>query len=192
MHGKDPLQEILPEHRVGQAPLLLHRQQGEPCRNRCGKEPLSASDRHPLVIDLDPEQTRTRRSLLEDEAAQLFVRQLLHFPPAERFHLLRQIEPAAERHQTGRCGFPFQVHRLARDRQPALHFRADRDEPEEPSQGVGEVAVVLVAAVVADLFPQEAAADAHGNGFAHSRTKVSMSDSSTIFMIRAYSASIIR
>lgn len=45
----------------------------------------------------------------------------------------------------------------------AGNFRAERNEPDMFGQGAGDIGIFFVPAVIADFFPQQAAADTDGD-----------------------------
>src|SRR5581483_11567509 len=111
-------------------------------------------------VDADPFHAAARRVLLEDVSRERLARELLDAGGGEPGHRRRVVGPRARRDEPGRVGVAFEPDRLARDPETELDLRADRDPLDERCQRVREEPVALVAAVPADLLPEETGADA--------------------------------
>jgi hypothetical protein len=113
-----------------------------------------------LAVDLDRGHPGAGGAALEDETAQLLDGERLQtfFCPGE--HPVRVVDAAPDREKTGILRIPDQAHRLPGDGKAVFHLRADGDPVEPAAEGVGDIAVVLMPAVIADVLPEQARADA--------------------------------
>jgi hypothetical protein len=77
------------------------------------------------------------------------------------------IDTRAGRYEAGGVGVTHQSHAFPGNGQAAFHFRANRHKLEIAAQRITKIAVQLMTAVIADLVPQKAAADADFDGWTH-------------------------
>lgn len=159
--NEDPLDEVLPEERIVQAAVLLDGEQRKTFHESPGEDPHPLLHGHAGVsVNLHRGHPGAGGSALEDEAAQILGGERLQpfFRPGE--HPVRVVDAGPDRNQTGVLRIPDEAHRLAGDGETVLHLRADGDPFKPAAKGVGDVTVVLMAAVVTDILPQQAGADA--------------------------------
>lgn len=159
--NEDPFDEVLPEERIVQAAVLLDGEQRKTFHKRPGEDPHPLLHGHAGVsVNLHRGHPGTGRSALEDESAQILGGERLQTFVRPGEHPVRVVDAGPDRDQTGVLRIPEEAHRLAGDGEAVFHLRADGDPLEPAAEGVGDVAVVLMAAVVADILPQQAGADA--------------------------------
>ncbi len=162
--GEHALDEVLPQPRVVEPALLLHRQVGPGGHQRGGVQPPPlAAGRPGMAVHPHPLHPAARRAALEDVAGDLLQLRGHAAPVVAEggggIHLRRV--PA---HRARRGGVPLQAQRGARHAQAHRNLGADRDELEPVAQRVGHEGVALVVAVPAHRLPQQATADAQADG----------------------------
>jgi len=171
--NEDPLDEILPERRILEAAILLHREEGKTGHEGGGEDPDTALDRHAAGnVNLDGGHAGTGGLALEDEATKRLLLQFLQLFRRPGLHSRRVIDAGADGNQAGRRRIAHEAHGLPGDRQAIFHFRTDGDIGKITSQGFGEVPVPLVAAVITDIPAKQTGADAdldlfHGSRLLH-------------------------
>ncbi len=114
MIGEDPLQEVLPQARIGEASLFFHRKvriatekgRGKQSGARLGREATSVIDPHPL-------QSATGRVLLEDVPAEFFLDQSSDALRGVSMHRLRVVGAALGHQQPELVAPAHQGQRLA-------------------------------------------------------------------------------
>jgi hypothetical protein len=115
-------------------------------------------------VDLDALEPAGGRGALQDVAAEPAAPELVHAPPGKLAHTYSVIGPARDAHQAWRGRVAHQPDRLARYAHADLHLGTDRHPRDVARQHAGDVGVLLVAAVVADLLAQQTGRDADPDG----------------------------
>ena len=159
--GKNPLYEIFPDIQIIETPLLLDRQKRKVPNKSIGKEPPTGLCRNSARIDLHPEKPGTGGPLLENKAAQVIFLQLPYRSLTVLAHPDREVDACPVGNKAGRRRVPFETHRLAWHRQPAADFGTYRYEVKKTTEGIGDIVIMLVTAVIADLFTQETGTDSN-------------------------------
>ena len=158
--GEHPLDEQLPQGRIPEPSFLLHGDQRETVHERLREHSGSDVRRDPVpAVDLDALHPGARRVFLADIAAKIQVLEVPQLPADPSLHFPGVIHPGPYGDQARTGGIPDKAHRLARRGKAAFRLGTDRHILDEPSQRFHEERIALVAAVVADPFPQQAGAD---------------------------------
>ena len=158
--NEDPFDEVPPEERIVQAAVLLDGKQRKTFHERPGEDPHPLLHGHAGVsVNLHRGHSGTGRSALEDESAQILGGERLQTFVRPGEHPVRVVDAGPDGDQTGVLRIPEEAHRLAGYGEAVFHLRADGDPLEPAAKGVGDVTVVLMAAVVTDILPQQAGAD---------------------------------
>ena len=159
--GEDARDEIVTEPRVGQAPFLFDGQERIGSHQPPGEESGAASRGHARVgIDLHALHAARWRRALENIAGEPEPAERAHPRARIGLHGLRQVRPALGGDEPWRRGVSHQTQRFAGSAQPQLHLGTHRHPREMPRQRAGDVAVLLMAAVVADGLAEKAGGDA--------------------------------
>ena len=133
---------------------------GKRSMNIRAKMPDAGLARHAVrVIDLNPLHAARRRVALKDKTAEVLLLELVGRFSAHAS--IRSVWSTVGLKVTSRgaSGSPTSLQGLPGYAEAALHLGAHGHVFDVFSQGVHEVAVELVAAVVADVLPQQAGAD---------------------------------
>ncbi len=164
--GEDAGDDVVAQARVVEAAFLLHRQERQRVHERAREEPdPGARGRPPFVaVEFHPFHATGGRGALEHVARERAALELLHAPPGELVHAKRVVGAAGDAPQARRLGIAHEPDRLPGHAHAHLHLRADRHPREMPREHAGDVRILLVAAVVADLLAQEAGGDPDPDG----------------------------
>jgi len=138
--------------------------------HRCSEQAAAAFGGSAVVVNLDPEQARTGRIFFEDETAEVSTFQLFDLGRTESQHPVGLVYTAPAVYQAGTGRIAFQTHGFTGYRQPAADLGADRQKAEVLSQGIRDVTIMFVAAVVTDMFSQQAGTDTDDDGICHGDT----------------------
>ena len=164
--GEDALDEVFPQDGVVEAALLLDRCEREVLHEDPGKDPHADLRRDALVaVHLDAFHPARRRVAFKDEAAEVFLLQLLDALACPGLHPLRVVGTGPGDHESRPLRVADEAEGVPRDAEAALHLGAHGDVFHVLSQRVGEKPVQGVPAVPADIVAQQAGADSEANLF---------------------------
>jgi len=150
--GEDTFDEVLPEMRIVEPPLLLHRHVWKGAGQNRREEPHALSPRHPLLtVDLDTRHPAARRILLQHVATEIEPSQCAHALPSMTFHALGMIVPGSDLSHPHAVALTDEPQGRSRGPHARLDLGADRHPLDEFSQSIRQEAVAFVASVEADL-----------------------------------------
>ena len=153
---EDPLDEVLSDVGVVQAAVLFARQAGKGADEGAGEEPRGVLWSGIAVggVKRDTEESRGGRLGSEDEAMEIERPQRFNGAVAKGHHLFGIVGACFVADKAVAFRRADQMHRLARHRESAADLRTDGNIVEIRAQRVGQVGVVFMAAVEADLLAE--------------------------------------
>src|ERR1043165_5302052 len=135
--AKDPLEKVIAQGGIAQATLVFYRHKRKTFLEGPGEETLSGAARHaPRIVELDPRDPATRRILLEDVSREVRFFKCLELSLGKRSQRHGQVPLGRDRHESRPAGVADQTHRFTRSAESCLHFWADRNPLDMPTQHI--------------------------------------------------------